>query len=408
MKAKVIMTATALAALTLLSAGCKKHDWRPDPGTPIKFRMKSNMENPVETKKVYNNNEGRYFSIEGTKFEGIDWEVGDKLSIGYVSAESGTPIIDVAEYQISEILSSSAISGSSVVSVGKAVPSEDGQGLFWHGGNYHEFYTTTLPPGFDVYDKDSYTFEMKYDESINGYYPDTYLPYIYPYAFSASESDFMTKNEDDGSYCENMQYAYIYSINNGKMIPRFGDIELTLTPHFTAFEITVKAKAGDTIPVNSFSLSSDNIIAGKIPYVSYVNPNYDPQDPDSRSFNWKNDLTETDVSRQVTIDFSEQGIILVNDGENVNQLKFTFFTSHLAVTNATITFNINKDGNPVNRSLRLAYAPQEGDTDINWISFSGGLKHRIYGLQIPLELTSESMWFEGTNAGSYTDFPWGE
>ena len=398
MKASRIISAAALAALVILSAGCKKHDtWSPTPGAPIKFRMKSNMDNPVETKMVYNNNGGNYYMIEGRKYEGLDWEVGDKLSIGYISAETGTPIAEYAEYQISEVTGTSAISDGQVISTGKAVPS--GEGLYWHGGNYHEFYTTTLPPGFSFDDTDSFKFEMKYDENLQGYYPDSYLPYYYPYNFSASDTDYMTKNAD-GSYCENMGYAYIYSINNGRMVPRYGDIELTLTPHFTAFEITAKAKQGDEIAINSFTLScSNNYIAGEIPYITYVRSTTNDQNETEYDWRWKSLLDETkDVSSSVTIDFSDEDIVLHNDGTTSNQLKFTFFVKDLGMDHLTLTFNIKRNGQNVNRSIRLTYA---NNPESNWIWFSSSYKHRIYGLQIPLNLELGSLWFESDGAGAY-------
>ncbi len=405
MKARVILIAAALTALTLLSEGCKKHSfWSPTPGTPITFRMKSNMENPVETKTVYNDNGGEYFVIDGRKYEGIDWEVGDKLSIGYVSAETGTPIAEYAEYQISEVKGTSAISGSQVISTGKAVPS--GEGLHWRGGNYHEFYTTTLPPGFSFDATETFKFEMKYDENIQNYYPDSYLPYFYPYSFSASDTDYMTK-QADGVYCENMQYAYIYSINNGRMVPQYGDIELTLTPHFTAFEITVEANDGDVIPVNSFTLSRSNgYLAGEIPYITRVTTRKNDDDETEYYWTWSNLIDSAkDISSSVTIDFSGENITL--DGVTAhNKLKFTFFTMDSGADHLTLTFNIQKDGVAVNRSLKLSYAlPSYADeSQRQWIWFSSSYKHRIHGLKVPLE--SNAMWFEGTDAGSYDQQDW--
>ena len=418
MKARKIIIAAALAALTLLSAGCKKHSfWSPTPGTPITFRFKSNMENPVETKTVYNDNGGHYFYIAGNPYEGIDWEVGDRLSVAYISAER-EPVAEYAEYHISEVIATSAISGDRVVSTGKAVPSGDGQyqALYWHGGSYHEFYTTTLPPDFDYYATDKYKFEMKYDERLGEtdaqrFYPDAYLPYYYPYEIDASHSDpdnpaYMDKIAD-GVYCENMEYAYIYSINNGRMVPQYGDIELTLTPHFTAFEITVEANDGDVIPVNSFTLSRSNgYLAGEIPYITRVLSRMN-DDETEYYWNWSNLIDSAkDISSSVTIDFSGENITL--DGVTAhNKLKFTFFTMDTDADHLTLTFNIQKDGVAVNRSLKLSYAlPANADeSQRQWIRFSSSYKHRIYGLKVPLNLTPEG-WFEATDAGGYINQDW--
>ena len=67
----------------------------------------------------------------------------------------------------------------------------------------------------------------------------------------------------------------------------------------------------------------------------------------------------------------------------------------------TITFQIEKgDGTLVNRSLKLA------DAEMNYLRFRHHLKHRIYGLRIPLELTVYG-WFEvPTDAGEYTNQDW--
>ena len=425
MKARIILIAVALTALTLLSAGCKKNSfWSPTPGTPITYRFKSNMENPVETKTVYNDNEGHYFYIAGNPYEGIDWEVGDRLSVAYISAER-EPVAEYAEYHISEVTATSAISGNRVVSTGKAVPSGDGQyqALYWHGGSYHEFYTTTLPPDFDYYATDKYKFEMKYDERLGEtkaqrFYPDAYLPYYYPYEIDASHSDpdnpaYMDKIAA-GVYCETMEYAYIYSINNGRMVPQYGDIELTLTPHFTAFEITVEANDGDVIPVNSFTLSRSNgYLAGEIPYITRVTTRKNDDDETEYYWTWSNLIDSAkDISSSVTINFSGENIILngtnttVNGVTAHNKLKFTFFTMDSGADHLTLTFNIQKDGVAVNRSLKLSYAlPSYADeSQRQWIWFSSSYKHRIHGLKVPLE--SNAMWFEGTDAGSYDQQDW--
>ena len=71
----------------------------------------------------------------------------------------------------------------------------------------------------------------------------------------------------------------------------------------------------------------------------------------------------------------------------------------------TVGFDIIKDGVRVNRSLKLAYVDSNPlDEYIPWISFGSNRKHRIYGLEIPLNLNN-TLWFDGADAGAYTDVP---
>ena len=398
MKTKSIIIAASLAALVILSAGCKKQSvtFRGRTGDEIRFAIRSGA---PATKTVYNDNNGQYFSIETTdgestivtKYEGIDWVEGDKMTVAYIYADPALGV-DLGDYRIAEgSVSPSSISGGRVFSQGK-LNSVEPNGLQWHDGDVHQFYASYPALDENYPQKDKFVFEVA-EGRIHAE-----VPYYYPMTLSSSDSDDMTKN--GRVWVENMKYAYMNTMNgNPSNVEKGGTITMNVAPHFTAFEIEVAAAGTDVIPLKSFTLSSGaDLIGGTF----FLNSNYD----EKGDLYWPNVPLdgEGNTSNTITVDFSGEseyengGILLTNE----NPIKFTVFVrGGWWLNQMTVGFNIIKDGARVNRSLKLAYVPVEGDTTPRWISFSSNCKHRISGLQIPLELPPVSLWFEGTNAGSY-------
>ena len=385
MKAKA-MQAAALAALVILGAGCKKLSWRPVAGEQIHFRAVSDFGKDPESKTAYS---GEYFSVEGyqNKFERIDWVEGDDITIAYLSHTQGTNFIIASDdYKITGVSNNNAL--ESYATIAPTGGRYGGNGLKWQDNETHQFYACY--PGVS---KDSdYAFELGGEGIV------AKVPFDYP------ATQVLTRSEsDENVFLADMKYAaMLHSDEEGISLPsgREKVINLSFSPHFTAFEFQAAAKEGDSFTLNSFTLSSENtFITGRFLW---------SMDPDDNN-EWHDFAKEDATYKTASVDFTA-----LNEGDplpltDVQPITFTVLVCCPDVAGGssyledlTIIFNINKDGEPVNRKLKLA------NNYGTYLSFRHNVKHRIKGLRIPLEIGPGSLWFEGVDAGSYTDFPWGE
>ncbi len=382
MKARMIMIAAALAALTLLSAGCKKHQWRPEPGTPIKFRAVSNVNSkPLDTRTVY---AGQYFTVgEGSdakKFEHIDWVVGDKISIGYVSAGSAGLMAEYSDYDIIDATAPDREADPSAKSNASLAPS-GGNGLAWRDGTTHVFrgMYPTVP------DDDRFQFDIDNGEIIYD------VPCLYPIQPA------LIRKGETNTYVEDMKYAWMLA--DGGTVQQPGDvINLLFEMHFTAFQITFDSADAASLVINSVSLSdANNPIVGDFIY---------SEDSEHNT----TDVDGNEVSKKVTAYFNEaHEPITLTKGTPVTVV---IFTSCAHTKQAmTLSFSLQNGTETINRSLKLATTSASLEPDGNGkynygITFINPYKHIITGIEIPLTITEESAWFEAASAGGYENEDW--
>ena len=396
-----------ISVAALLSVGCKKglFDFRGRPGDAIKFAIRSGS---PATKTVYNDNNGQYFIIESLegeemvahKYEGLDWVEGDRMTVAYIYYEQALGV-DLADYYIAEgSVVPSAVDNGSVFSKG-TLKSVEPNGLQWHDGPVHQFYASYPAIDENYPDHESFIFEIENGE-LHGE-----VPYFYPMTLSSSNSDDMTKN--GRVWMENMKYAYMNTMNGApSSTEKGGTVTMNVGAHFTAFEIEVRAKEGDIIPLKSFTLSCGNDLIGG---TFFLETRYDEED--NNRLWWANVPMEGEgkTSNTITLDFSGEteyeggGVVLTN----TNPIKFTvFIRGGWGVNQMTVGFDVIRYGTLVNRSLKLAYADANPNDDYTpWIGFHSNWKHRIYGLEIPLVLDGTE-WFEATTAGGYTNEDWND
>ncbi|MBQ7194580.1 MAG: hypothetical protein IJS07_02960 [Bacteroidales bacterium] len=403
MKARNIMIAAALAALTLLVAGCKKHSFfRIVPGEQIRFRAesRSNSSN-VGTRTVYS---GEYFAAEsgGDYLERIDWVEGDMISIGYVSFGGPDGLCaDVDHYRVSGVTADGQYSKATLAPTGGpyGVDGEGwgGNGLQWRNNTQHRFLATH--PAVDTEDED-----FKFEINAGAGQLEVLVPYRYPetqvpVGTEEKQITFCGSTATATVYKPDMSYAYLfcnpfdYSQPHGtypdEFIPTGSEIKLPFVPHFTAFEITAAAKEGDSFTLNSVTLSSadeDRPLTGTYIFQRIE----DDENPDGER--WTDVPKEGEVSYQAKINFSD--LTLTGDSPVV----FTYLlNSWYSFTMLTLTFNITKDNVTFNRSLKLKYAND------NWIWFSSSWKHRIKNLRVPVSLELGTLWYASDGAGNYLD-----
>ena len=402
MKARIILIAAALTALTLFSGGCKKHTWRPEPGTQIQFRAVSDASaRPAQTKTSYS---GVYFATESAAdyVERVDWVQGDKISIGYVVKTDGTfTYAESDDYVITDVTE------SDVKSLAKLAPTGGpygGNGLTWQEGTYHGFYAT-YPTCRNI---EGFEFGIE-NNTVKYNVPCEYPKEQVVTLASGKEAKLYNGTEyillSENVYEPDMRYAWYLA--NGSWTGLDGTINLSFESHVTAFEFTVDC-ADDvedvegepgSLTIASFELTDANAPLSGI-YIWSVDNSGQTSDTPSE-----------DVSNKVKVWFNaaKEPITLTKG----SPITFTVLTSCVEMKKAmTITFNL-LDGNnvPVTRSLKLMKADTtglniDGEGEKNYgVHFSNSWKHRIYGLKIPKNLTPDG-WFDATDAGGYINQDW--
>lgn len=383
MKTKAFLT-IAFAALVIMSTGCKKSSfWSPTPGDRISFRASSSL--PIGNNATRTAYSGEYFTVEDEyhatpyKMERIDWVAGDLITVAYISTD-GDQLwnTDTGAYRITDVWNNNGL-----VSFANIEP-KNGNALQWRDAPIHMFYAC-----YPAVDEDE-----EYVFSTEGGMHAT-VPFDFPQAQQLTRSA-----TDANVYLPDMAHApLLCGDSTPYQSPTNFDryVELKFDPHFTAFEFQAAAKEDDSFTVNSFTLSSANtFITGRFLW------SMDPTDNNE----WHDFAKEGATYKTATVDFTA-----LNNGNPISLTDSQPITFSVIVCcpdvvggsnylqDLTITFNINKDGTPVNRSLKLAYSY---GTD-NYVAFAHNRKHRIYGLRVPLEIGPGSLWFEGVDAGSYTD-----
>lgn len=388
MKASRIFSAAALAALVILSAGCKKHQWRPEPGSQIRFRAVSDASaRPAETKTAYS---GKYFASEtaGQYVERVDWVEGDRISVGYV-VRTGSDFT----YAGYDNYAVSSVTASDVKSNATLVPA-DGNGLKWQEGTYHGFYGT-YPTCTDL---DGFQFDIV-DNAVKYSVPCEY-PKEQVVTLSAGKEARLYNGDllSEKVYDPDMKYAWFLA--NGSWTGQGGTINLSFESHVTTFEFTVDCAEDveESLTIASFEMEDANV-----PLSGTCLWSVDSEGQTS-------DTPAEDVSKKVKVWFNaDHDPITLEKGKPITFSVLTPCTHDKKAV--TITFNLLVDGASVPRKLKLKTNAEtglnvDGEGEKNYgITFGSSLKHRIFNLFIPQALTPDG-WFEATDAGGYTNQDW--
>ena len=323
MKVRSIVMVAALAALTILSAGCKKHSFRAT--GPIRFAISSAA---PTTKSAYSG------EIIGSK-ERIDWLEGDKIAIFMAWGEDS---LDPPEDYVIRDYSVGGITTSGVKSVADVSPV--GEALQWQDGDNKMYTFGALYPSPSV----SSFVEGKWENKIDLYN----LTLTYP---AVQE---LTPKGDEGAdaltLLPDMKYAYMFAFPSAPVESTVGTVNLSLSPMFTAFEISIEAGDNDEVNLTQFRLVSNR---EDEPLACVRNLYTDDSHGESTS---------------ITVDLT--GIKLVRGGA---PLVFTVFSYADSYQEITLEFTGNEIGT---RKLDMK-------RDGEWIRFDAQLKHKITGLYFP-------------------------
>ena len=396
MKARTFSVIAALAALVLLSAGCKKYSWRPEPGTQIKFRAVSAPSKPEEaTKTVYS---GQYYTLYSTPFEHIDWVEGDDMTIGYVyySDGEGEQLHGLSHgYIVSGVTSPNRSSDPSARSQASLTPA-GGNGMVWQDADHHGFYACY--PDLKTKNPDDFVFDI--ENGIVNYSLPLYFPAEqYPVSINGSATLTLLNGTTIPcvSYAPDMQYAYMCGDNmeNG-FVDAGGAVNLLFDSNeFTYYEFCVDSEDAETLVINYFSITdSQNSIAGDFEL---------KMDP-LAGRDYRNAVGN--LSNTITFYFNEdKDPITLTKGTPILFGVFAGFYEGRNSSQMTITFNLDNGDVPMNRSLKLQ--KKVGDS-YDWIDFPQQYKNRIYNLKVPQAIGPGALWFDSSNAGGYDNEDWNE
>lgn len=161
------------------------------------------------------------------------------------------------------------------------------------------------------------------------------------------------------------QYGYMTAYAKGSASATGGNIALDFYPAFTAFEISIRS-ADAAIGFSSFTLSA---ASGTAPALTgSYKAKYDA------SGNRTYDFTTADAAtgnRAVSVNLNGYSAPAASENKD---LTFTVLALPRDLSGLSVTFALAGSGTTVTRTLKL------NDKDGNPVSFTGGNKHRIYGL----------------------------
>ncbi len=322
MKFKSIVMVALLAALTILSAGCKKHTFRAM--GPIRFSVSSVAS---ETKSAYSGD----VIGEQKPIERIDWIPGDELAIFMAWGVSDIDGYVIRDYSVGSVSTDGAISKATVNPVAEALEWQEGDDLMYTFG--------ALYPSPSV----SEFVEGKWENEIDLYNLTLTYPAVQELTpKGATGADALTLLPD-------MKYAYMFAFPIGEQ-PASQEVKLSLSPMFNAYEISISAGDNDEVNLTQFRLVSNR---DDQPLACVRNLYTDDSHGESTS---------------ITVDLT--GIKLVRGGD---PLVLTVFSYADAFGEISLEFTGNEIGT---RKLDMK-------KDGEWIIFGAAKKHKITGLYFP-------------------------
>ena len=346
MKARSIVIAAALAALTVLSAGCKKHSFRAT--GPIRFAVSSTTPG---TKSAYSGD------IIGSK-ERIDWVEDDKLAIfmAWGSPETDIEGTEIRDYSVASISTDGVKSKATVTPVDEPLQwLEDEDKLY----TFAALYPSPSVAPFE---------EGKWENKLELYN----LTLTYPAVQTLTPKG--ATGADALTLLPDMKYAYMYAFPTDPVASTAGTVNLSLIPVFNAYEISISAGDNDEVNLTQFRLVSNR---EDEPLACVRNLYTDDSHGESTS---------------ITVDLT--GIKLVRDGD---PLVFTVFSYADSYQELSLEFTGNEIGT---RKLDMK-------KDGEWITFDATHKHKITGLFFPA-LDDASAGGQGINWGGMSgdDLGW--
>ncbi|MBR3440800.1 MAG: hypothetical protein IKH00_03970 [Bacteroidales bacterium] len=348
----------SIAGSLSLFAGCEKEGSSRASGKDVVFGAKAR--NELTTRTEY----GDYDNASAPTHQDIKWVSGDKIriyspsSVRRVAYAEGTPADQCyhwADYDVSPKSDDPTLGQLMNSADGNYINSskekgEVGNGLIWisETSTFYGIYPT----------------------------PDTYEGT--GTALDGVSGKFSLSLPSTQAYSEKGNMDYAYMVAAAENIPQGTNPLLKFNPAYTAFEISVKS-ASEAVSLSKFELISetDNIVGSYTAQAAGSGDTY---------------TYPSEGGKIITVDLSGKSAPASTAS---SPLVFTVFAMPKTVSGLSVRFTL---ANGVKRTLALNNNVTESQPTGTPISFTGGKKHRIYGLFLP---SSELMISVGTA-------PWGE
>ena len=348
----------SIAGSLSLFAGCEKEGSSRASGKDVVFGAKAR--NELTTRTEY----GDYDNASAPTHQDIKWVSGDKIriyspsSVRRVAYAEGTPANQCyhwADYDVSPKSDDPTLGQLMNSADGNYINSskekgEVGNGLIWisETSTFYGIYPT----------------------------PDTYEGT--GTALDGVSGKFSLSLPSTQAYSEKGNMDYAYMVAAAENIPQGTNPLLKFNPAYTAFEISVKS-ASEAVSLSKFELISetDNIVGSYTAQAAGSGDTY---------------TYPSEGGKIITVDLSGKSAPASTAS---SPLVFTVFAMPKTVSGLSVRFTL---ANGVKRTLALNNNVTESQPTGTPISFTGGKKHRIYGLFLP---SSELMISVGTA-------PWGE
>lgn len=379
---KKTMTYLLLLAGILLLAGCQKEGRISGGKGEIRFVASARP----ETKTVY----GGYYkedddhnwqeaNPDDATWQSIDWVAGDEIRIysdkavrrvGFESGAASDALYHWADYSVTNVTAGTANNADGWSTAELVNLSNDGNytaedvgendrpgnGLMWPDAS-------TSAKFYAIYPKNRLASGVPADEGTVANPPaEEDDPYHYALVGVSGKFPLLMPETQGFSEKGNISsYGYMTAFGQASR-PDSDDptnIKLQFSPDFTAFEIKVKS-AGDEIGLKSFELiSGDKSLAGEYT-IDY-------------SSGTKSYTFPTSGGKTITVNLN--GLSAGTD-----YLTFTVLALPQEYNDLSVRFTTSQD---VTRTLALKYADPATGTPGSNVTFSAGVKHRIYGLALP-------------------------
>lgn len=361
MKRKLFTVGTLVLGILLGGTGCRQETFGSG-GAEIRFTAATGYGNGARTRTEYS---GEFFDAGARPYERIDWVVQEDLVRICCDEAAGT----WADYRITGRTAEEKDSRA-------AISPENGS-LQWGGDVPHFFYAMYPSP------------EMRSgivagigDGKVSGTIPPV-QPYISCVESTVMEGD---KTLTLRTFRPNMDYAYLYAAALSS--PGAESVSLPFRPLMTAFEFTVKAKAGDEAAAG-LALTALRLHAA----ATFLTGSFSATVERDGSFTL-DPLTETGHTVEIPLR-AEDVRPLGEDG----LLRFTVFG--LPVDQDRLTLELVFEGN-IRRTLELRY-DTDGDGEAEtWLGVEACRKVFIRNAGVPSEAGAFEYFFESTDPEGLT------
>ena len=335
MKSALVLLGSAVCLTACMKEEAINEKYRPA-GKEIEFGASTNYQNSDDTRTIYS---GDILGLTVNRFERIDWEGGDEMTIEYNQATaSGT-------YTVTSVTKNAEKSFAVVEST------DEDKKLVWGSETNHVFYA--------MYPANKSGRNTLVNGKVTGLIPATQT---------------ITYNSSKKKYLPDMNYGYMVAYADNNQIDG-GRVQLPFTPAMTAFEFRLQRTSTDGA---ALKLTKVELISASQPLVGTFS--FQITGGNARGAVWNKTVgtsgtTLSGTGKTITANFPSGGVTLPAHG-GTDYLDFTLFALPVELTGLTLRLTY---GDGSTKSLTLK------DSDTVSHTFEACKKYIITNSEVPSE-----------------------